>query len=108
MSLQTYSREYLQNIPQQRKEAAVDRIVQEFKGNLFNAAALGKTSYMYTRSNTHRAAQCNPPEPILTDAELVAGFFARFPGCNIYYEESWVDTTSNTKTLKKGIVIDWS
>ena len=49
-----------------------------------------------------------PPAPVLTDAEIIAGFFERFPGCKVYYEEVWVESGTDTKTLKKGIVIDWS
>jgi hypothetical protein len=109
MSLTTYSRDYLQAIPQQRKEQAVDSIVQTILNDIHTAAAVGGTSYRYVRPPTDgRGFAHRHPEVVLTDAEIIAGFFARFPGCKIYYEEAWVDSGRDTKTLKKGIVIDWS
>jgi hypothetical protein len=95
-------------MPEQRKQQQINGIVGQFQGELLNAAASGKTSYMYVRPTNSGAVNCWPPPPILTDAELVAGFFTRFPGCKIYYEESWVESGPTTRILKKGIVIDWS
>ena len=108
MSVQVYSRDYLQSMPEQRKQQQIDGIVNTFRGDLLHAAASGKKNYMYVRPDTHKLIGCHPPQPVLTDAELVAGFFTRFPGCNIYYQEDWVETQPNTSVLKKGIVIDWS
>ncbi len=107
MSIRTYSREYLQAIPQERKKQLVDRIIQGFINDIHTAAAVGMTSYRYVRP-TAMGVNSYPPDPVLTDAELVAGFFERFPGCKVYYEEVWVESGTDTKTLKKGIVIDWS
>jgi hypothetical protein len=108
MSAQLYSRDYLQSMPEMRKQQEIDGIVGRFCSSLINAAAEGKTSYMYVRPDTHKLIGCHPPQPVLTDAELVAGFFTRFPGCNIYYQEDWVESGPTTRVLKKGIVIDWS
>lgn len=100
MTLKTYSRDYLQSIPQQRKEQLIEGIVLYIINDIETAALVGGTSYRYIRP------QFSFPE--LTDAEIVAGFFARFPGCKIYYEDVWVEVGSDTKQRKKGIVIDWS
>jgi hypothetical protein len=110
MSAQLYSRDYLQSMPEQRKQQEINGIVGQFQGELLNAAASGKTSYMYVRQIENRPQISWPSHspPPLTDAELVAGFFTRFPGCKIYYEESWVESGPTTRVLKKGIVIDWS
>jgi hypothetical protein len=108
MSLKTYSRDYLQAIPQQRKEQQIDGIVQNIIHDIHTAAAVGMTSYRYVKPTTNGGVRSYPPEPVLTDAEIIAGFFARFPGCKIYYEEAWVETQPGTRNLKKGIVIDWS
>lgn len=108
MSLQTYSRDYLQAIPQQRKEQAVDDIVRTIISDIRTAAAVGGTSYRYVRPDSRGGVHCDPLAPVLTDAEIIAGFFARFPGCKVFYEEAWVESARDTKTLKKGIVIDWS
>jgi hypothetical protein len=102
----TYSREFLKSMPEQVKQQEIDLIVNRFIQEIRNTAARGKTSYLYVR-DSQRDHRCSPPPP-LTDADLIAGFFTRFPGCNIYYDESWVETNSSTRTLKKGIMIDWS
>ena len=111
MSSEIFSRDYLQSIPEKRKQEHIKSIVDSFKIQLFNAAAEGKTSYLYVRptdATRGPVARSWPPPLVLTDAEIIAGFFLIFPGCNIYYEETWVEATKDTKTLKKGIVIDWS
>jgi hypothetical protein len=110
MNSQVFSRDYLQSMPEQRKQQQIDSIVGMFHNDLLNAAASGKKNYMYIRP-TNKAPQISWPNhsPLpLSDAELIAGFFTRFPGCNIYYQEDWVESGRDTKTLKKGIVIDWS
>lgn len=103
-----YTRDYLQSAPEREKQRVIDSIVNSFYIELYNAAKMGKTSYMYVRPNQKSGVNCWPPEPEITDAELIAGLFARFPGCNIFYEEKWLDTDNSTRVLKKGIVIDWS
>lgn len=109
MSLQVFSREYLQSIPEKRKQEQIDSIVQGFKIEIQNAAAMGGTSYRYVKSERGRAhAYTHPPPPQLTNEELIAGFKERFPGCKVFYEESWVASSATTQTLVKGIVIDWS
>lgn len=108
MSLQTYSREYLQAIPQQRKEQMIDGIVQGFIQYIHTAAAMGGSSYRYVKSDRGIAVGSYPPPPVLTYEELISGFEKRFTGCKVFYEEAWVESARDTKTLKKGIVIDWS
>ena len=103
-----YSRDYLQSIPEQRKQQQIDGIVRNFLNQLLDAAASGKTAYMYIRPDTRKLVGSHPSLPVLTDSELVAGFFTRFPGCKIYYQEEWVESGPTTRVLKKGIVIDWS
>ena len=108
MNPQVYSREYLQNAPQLEKQRQIDSIVQTFKHHLYSSAASGKTSYMYIKP-TNSCTRAHPPSPPeITDAELIAGLFTHFPGCKIYYEETWTDVNPTNRTLKKGIVIDWS
>lgn len=103
-----YTRDYLQSAPEREKQYRIDYIVNTFRDELHKAAKQGKTSYMYVMPNKTIGVNCWPHEPEITDAELIAGLFARFPGCNIFYEEKWVDTDNSTRVLKKGIVIDWS
>jgi len=107
MSIQTFSRSFLQNIPEQRKQQVIDGHIQEFINELQEAAAAGKTKYIYN-PNTRRLFQTKPPLPVVTNDELVSAFQKKFPGCDVLYEETWVDLDSNNRFLKKGIVIDWS
>ena len=108
MSVQTYSRDYLQSIPEKRKQEQIDGIVNGFMNNIYTAAAVGTTSYRYVKSDTGIMASSYPPPPVLTNEELIAGFEKRFPDCKVFYEEAWVETGPNTQKMKKGIVIDWS
>ncbi len=107
-----YTRDYLQSAPEREKQFFIDNIVATFRNELYNAAKMGKTSYMYVRPQKRDGPHISfplPPQPsVVTDSELIAGLFTRFPGCKIYYEEKWVDTNNDTRVLKKGIVIDWS
>jgi hypothetical protein len=105
---QVFSREYLQSIPEWRKQQHIDNIVQSIQNEIFNAAASGKTSYMAVKPDTRGMAQSHPSYPVLTTEDLIAGFQTRFPGCKISYEETWTQTNSTTRTLKSGIMIDWS
>lgn len=107
MSSQTYSREYLQAVPQEVKQKHIDTIVNSFIQRLLNLAASGEKSYTWWRTYVPSSGLIIDTS-MLSDAEIVAGFFERFPGCKIYYEEAWVEAGRDTKTLKKGIVIDWS
>lgn len=109
MNSQIFSREFLQNAPQLEKQRQIDTIVQTFKNHLYSSAASGKTSYMYSRpTNMNSCVSSYAPSPEITDAELIAGLFTHFPGCKIYYEETWTEVNPTNRTLKKGIVIDWS
>jgi hypothetical protein len=105
MSFQVYTREYLQSIPQRRKQEQIDKIIQGFINDIHAAAAVGLTSYRYVRPVSNDILSSYPE---LTDPELIAGFFARFPGCKVYYEDVWLDSVRDIKILKKSIVIDWS
>ena len=123
MSLQTYSREYLQSIPEERKQKMIDTIVSGFIHILKEAAGTGFTSYrcnllvdekgcLRNLLNPHQnrilVGSHHPPPPVLTNDDLIAGFQDRFPGCKVFYEEVWVATGPSTQNLKKSIVIDWS
>jgi hypothetical protein len=58
--------------------------------------------------------QYHPTWPILDLNDVVQGLKKKFPDCKVNYEETWIEDSSKqyagtiTKTLKKGIVIDWS
>ena len=137
----SYSRDYLQNLPKQRKQETINQILGSFINDLQIVAGSGKLSYLYEipaschqvrtpyipRQSIHTHArhqnvdtsipptwQYQPNYPILNLDEVLEGIKNKFPDCKVSYEETWIEDTSRqnagqiTKTLKKGILIDWS
>jgi hypothetical protein len=103
----TYSRSYLQSIPEKRKQDTINRLINKFHPSLVNNAADGKTSYMIDVS-VWDTTKWEPHSVKFTRDELIAGIESRYPDCSVSYQEIWVDVGINSRTLKKGIVIDWS
>jgi hypothetical protein len=123
MNSQIFSREYLQSFPELQKQEQIDFIISGFIEQLKRNASEGKTEYRINRDAYERGVHRNnlhvgsmigvntvarQIQERLTDAELIAGLFTRFPGCRIYYDESYLPQSANTQVLKKEIVIDWS
>lgn len=115
MNSETFSRSFLQGIPEQCKQNRIYQIIGHFIQDLKNAAAMGKTSYMYNPDNCRVLNQHlfpggpkNHNSPVITIDDLVSAFQKKFPECDVSYQETWVDIDSNTRSLKKGILIDWS
>ena len=123
MSSQTYSRSFLQGLPEEEKQRRIDSIVNGFILNLRNSAVAGKTQYIYTPDlhnmstpDLHNMSgpivltrkTYTPPTPTITNEDLIAAFQRKFPDCDVSYKETWVEVDAVNKVLKKGIVIDWS
>jgi len=108
--METFSREFLQGLPEQDKQERIDAEIRMFIPHLKAAAAGGDRSYMYTPSMQRINSPPWPlrPSQIITNEELATGIQRRFPDCVVSYQETWVDTAANTRQLKKGILIDWS
>jgi disulfide oxidoreductase YuzD len=107
----TFSRAYLQSIPEQKKQDLLGVIMSQFHISLVNIAAEGKTSYMveeHVWRNKCRMVVRHPAPPEFKDWELIAAIEKKYPDCKVTYEEMWVDVGISNRTLKKGIVIDWS
>uniref|UniRef100_A0A6C0L7D4 Uncharacterized protein n=1 Tax=viral metagenome TaxID=1070528 RepID=A0A6C0L7D4_9ZZZZ len=73
-----------------------------------NPPALGKTFLSSPSSATGMNSLSNTPLPVITIDDLVSAFQKKFPDCDVSYQETWVDIDSNNRSLKKGILIDWS
>jgi hypothetical protein len=109
----TYSRSYLQDLPEKRKQGLMNGLINQVHQPLVNNAAAGKTSYMVEESvwKTHNSMvnhPSNPPIPKFALDEFIAAIEKKYPDCKVSYQETWVDVGINNRTLKKGIVIDWS
>jgi hypothetical protein len=123
-----FSRTYLQSVPELCKQKVIENIINEFIQDLESAAAMGKTSYFYHEHRQFRDIQTafskvsilhsagknsiwgNGQQNALTvtNDDLISAFQQKFPGCDITQQNEWVDTNFNTRTLNKGILIDWS
>jgi hypothetical protein len=123
MNSQIFSRDYLQSAPQLEKQRQIDAIISEFIDELIKCASEGKTEYCINLNSNEKGNRSNSlyvgsmmgvnqmirqMHNKLTDAELIAGLFTRFPGCKIYLDETNLTPTSNQQSFRKGIVIDWS
>jgi len=111
---QTFTRAFLQGLPEQRKREAEQRMrdqadqrVAIHVNPIQESAAQGKTSYMFEPDNNRH----NPRHQsitVLTNDDFVAAFQRKFPDCTVTYQEAWVDVDATNRILKRGVVIDWS
>ena len=120
MQPQVLSREYLQSLPDKRKQQEVEAIIQTFWQSLYQAAENGHTSYFFDMTNMRKVtpdltykqvlgkAGNQATQTTLTNDEIVKRFQQKFTGCSVKYAEEWIDSNSSRKTLKRGITIDWS
>jgi len=119
--MDTYSREYLQSLPEKKKREEVDAIIRGFITTLRRGAELGETSYFFDMSNMRKVAHSDPRQKrqtitydqqsqstTMTNEEIAERFQAAFPGCSVKYDEQWVETNASTKVFKRGITIEWS
>ena len=129
--MSTFSREYLQNLPAQKRQEIADTIAQDSLQRVLEAATSGETSYLVNleqdsrgvrrnflnagaqvqqqiRHGTVRVSTLHERIFNLTQDDIIAAFYRKFPGCDISYEETWTDVSPTSRVLKKGIKIDWS
>ena len=114
-----YSREYLQSLPEKKKQQEIDAIVQNFWQYLYQSAEGGQTSYFFDMTNMRKVSspeltqkqvitKFGSQSTTMTNEEIVTRFQQKFPDCLIKYSEEWVESNASTKVLKRGITIDWS
>lgn len=109
MSYATFSRSYLQGLPEMIKQGELDRHLDNVVRVIQSAALEGKTSYLYNPDG-------GPSGPGIrfngrftyTDDDFILAFKRRFPDCDVIYQEKWDDVSPENKILLKGILIDWS
>lgn len=109
--MNTYSREYLQNLPKiYRKELVNHHIAQFHHPKIINKATNGETSYSIDMTEYFREShyQSIPPCNRLTVQDIIEGFKERYVECKVEYIETWIEIKPDIKTLKKEICIDWS
>lgn len=108
--MQTFTRDFLQGLPEQDKQERIDAEIRRFIHHLKAAATGGDRSYLHTPSASLNNPYNHPISPLstITKEELVVGIQRRFPDCVVSYQETWIETAANTRQLQKGILIDWS
>ena len=95
MDTQTFSRAFLQGIPEQRKQQHIETIIQNFINELQNVAGTGSTTYLFNPAAREVRMYHNKWLPEITTDDYIAAFKRKFPDCAI----SWQD---------RGILIDWT
>lgn len=107
---ETFSRNYLQDLPEMIRKQTIQQAINQITGRVasqvYTNARHGKKTYMYDPTNQQYGL--NPNQPTVGNDDLVAAFQKKFPGCNVSFQETWIETRQGVKELKKGILIDWS
>lgn len=120
MSSETFSRAYLQAMPyilqKQVKDQFMIKVFETFIKQLQNAAAAGKTSYIYDMSRHQKFGQpyrklitgSGLLQPsFLTDDDMLKEFEKKFPDCKVSFYDGIVDSHKEHAQMR-GIIIDWS
>jgi hypothetical protein len=124
----TYSREYLQAMPEKRKRDMIESyITNNITNAIITAAGENKTSYLFQITNESlintsavkvRNAEANNylgqyfRGMNVTIEDFILAFQKKFPDCKVAFVEKWIETpislTEKKNVLKSGIEIDWS
>ncbi len=109
----TFSREYLQELPEKHRISTIMNEVAFLSQPIVQYATAGRKSYMvdvgkYTKPLVMNTSIHELVGYKVTIEDLVEGFKSRFPGCRVEYTEIWEDTKPGIKQQKSGILIDWS
>jgi hypothetical protein len=95
MDTQTFSRAFLQGIPEQRKQQHIETIIQNFISDLQNIAGTGRTTYLFDPAARAVRMYYNQWLPEITTDDYISAFKRKFPDCAVSWQE-------------KGILIDWT
>ncbi len=107
MITRTYNRSYLQNLPERKKNEMIKTIIEGFSQDILDAAAKGKTFYLYDASKLDTKV-IKGFIPKITVDDVVNGLKQKYADCDVIYQEIWIDITPTTRILRKDILIDWS
>ena len=126
--MESYSREYLRDLPNSRKRAMLEDIINAFLPQLLTAATMGRAGYLFE----YNWVDPNPRTPskpivefggetfpvpsiaargILTDEDVVEACKLKFPGCQVSFKGDWhiIKYPTPEKTVfKMGVYISWA
>jgi hypothetical protein len=112
----TFTREYLQSLPAQHRQRAIDYAMDQLRRQIIDAATSGKafhvvniSQHIHDPSKKGCAHQCGgiPPYYVTKD-DLVEEFKKKFPDSHVEYVEMWEDTRPGIREQKNGILVNWS
>jgi hypothetical protein len=124
------TREYLQNLPIQRRKEFIRASCEQYLHHIIQTAATGNTNCLISvssgnvqgphriitkKTQNHLAVGAHLGMNItgqITDPpsteEIIEFLKEKFPDSKISYEEQWQDVAPGRRELKKGILVDWS
>jgi hypothetical protein len=98
----SYKMSLQQDLSGARLDASGDTV--DMSGVRVDAALKQQQLGLMQKNVNFTSLPCSP----LTVDDLISEFKLKFPNCRVSFKETWVDVNKTTKTLKSGIVIDWS
>jgi hypothetical protein len=115
MNNNVFTRNYLQNIPNENKRNEVNNMINQFIGELLRRAGQGQKSYFYDMTNMQFVRNNQICENIINNnqtysvptEEILSMFREKFPDCIVSYQEIWTEGVGGVRSVKRGILIDW-
>ena len=106
--MESISRNYLQNLPIQRRKEFVHQNCEKYTHSIQAHAASGATNCLLTADAcpTNKAFTWMKTPPSVE--ETIEYLKEKFPDSKVSYEEQWHDIGPGRRELKKGILVDWS
>jgi hypothetical protein len=107
---QTYSREYLVNLPIKIRKELVAQFCEGLLRKVVEDATAGKSSSILSipTTNIHGHSIVRMGQSPLTKEEVLEFLQEKFPDCKIYYDEKWISSAPDKQELKKGITVEWA
>jgi|688.fasta_scaffold1201772_2 hypothetical protein len=104
----TLSRAQLQDLPAKRRRQAIVTYCDALYQPVYQAATLGKTSYLHVLTPAMAVAGTKPTHYIPTPEDILEGLTLKFPDCKISLFDDWVDVRPGVREQRSGILVDWS
>ena len=111
MEQQTFSREYLQGLPEQIKRNTINAVIRTISNDVQRSAIGGETSYIVEKiriTNLLKPSLSSNPSLNISINDIITEMQKKFPDCIVLYEETWVNVTRSNRVLTERILIDWS
>jgi len=111
MAEQTFSREYLQGLPEEIKRNIITHVINSIVSEVKRSAIMGETSHIVEKiriTNLLKPSLSSNPKINISINDIITEMQKKFPDCIVLYEETWVNVTPSNRVLTERILIDWS